>query len=85
MSLNIKNERVHALAREAARRTGRSQTSVIEDALLRLLADLEGPQELDRRRASSEAIAHAFRARLSETDLQQLTADTLYDERGLPA
>ncbi|WP_370289028.1 type II toxin-antitoxin system VapB family antitoxin [Nocardioides sp.] len=40
MSLNIKNERVHALAREAARITGKSQTSVIEEALVRLLADL---------------------------------------------
>ena len=33
MSLNIKNERVHALAREAARITGKSQTGVIEEAL----------------------------------------------------
>ena len=33
MSLNIKNERVHELAREAARRTGMNQTSVIEAAL----------------------------------------------------
>ena len=41
MSLNIKNERVHELAREAARRTGKSQTRVIEEALEKLLADLE--------------------------------------------
>lgn len=39
MGLNIKNERVHALAREAARLTGQSQTSAIEEALTRLLAD----------------------------------------------
>ncbi|WP_151526721.1 type II toxin-antitoxin system VapB family antitoxin [Serinicoccus kebangsaanensis] len=38
MGLNIKNERVHRLAREAARLTGQSQTSVIEEALTRLLA-----------------------------------------------
>ncbi|GAA6527743.1 type II toxin-antitoxin system VapB family antitoxin [Intrasporangium sp. DVR] len=38
MSLNIKNERVHALAREAARVTGKSQTSAIEEALELLLA-----------------------------------------------
>ncbi|MGH3425128.1 MAG: type II toxin-antitoxin system VapB family antitoxin, partial [Nocardioidaceae bacterium] len=37
MSLNIKNERVHDLAREAAQRTGRTQTSVIEEALAQLL------------------------------------------------
>ncbi|WP_083190675.1 type II toxin-antitoxin system VapB family antitoxin [Serinicoccus hydrothermalis] len=29
MSLNIKSERVHALAREAARVTGRSQTGAV--------------------------------------------------------
>lgn len=39
MGLNIKNERVHALARQAARVTGRSQTSAIELALERLLAE----------------------------------------------
>lgn len=38
MSLNIKNERVHYLAREAARVTGKSQTGAIQEALERLLA-----------------------------------------------
>ena len=37
MGLNIENERVHALAREAARVTGKSQTSAIEEALVLLL------------------------------------------------
>lgn len=37
MGLNIKNQRVHDLAREAARITGKSQTSAIEEALERLL------------------------------------------------
>lgn len=37
MSLNIKNERVHALARKAAEVTGRSQTSAVELALEQLL------------------------------------------------
>lgn len=39
MALNIKNERVHALAREAARMTGGSQTSAIEQALELLLRE----------------------------------------------
>lgn len=39
MSLNIKNERVHALVREAARITGKSQTSVVEAALESYLAE----------------------------------------------
>ena len=85
MSLNIKNERVHALAREASRRTGKSQTSVIEEALTRLLADLDEPNARDQRRASAERIADAFEARLSEADRQRLNTDDLYDDRGLPA
>ncbi len=37
MGLNIKNEHVHDLARQAARVTGKSQTAAIEEALERLL------------------------------------------------
>lgn len=37
MSLNIKNERVHDLARKAAEVTGRSQTGAVELALEELL------------------------------------------------
>lgn len=77
MALNIKNERVHALAREVARRTGRTQTSAIELALEKLLADLGD--------ASSDA---ARRRRIEH--VQYLAADVsldvedLYDEAGLP-
>lgn len=83
MSLNIKNERVHALAREAARRTGQSQTSVIEEALTRLL------EQVSERRADTgidraQAIAADFEHRLSATDRRRLTTDDIYDEHGLP-
>ncbi|WP_185981635.1 type II toxin-antitoxin system VapB family antitoxin [Skermania sp. ID1734] len=87
MSLNIKNERVHALAREAARRMGRSQTSVIEEALARLLAELDereaggGP---DRTRRVG-AILEDIDARLTDADRAALGADDLYDESGMPA
>ena len=37
MSLNIKNERVHELARQAAKATGRTQTGAVELALEELL------------------------------------------------
>ncbi len=90
MSLNIKNERVHALAREAARLTGRSQTSVIEEALVRLLADYGvDPIEADRRRRID--MANAISLRWQERprvpgDDRILTEDDLYDpETGLPA
>lgn len=39
MSLNIKNERVHELAREAAQVLGTTQTSAIEEALRLLLRE----------------------------------------------
>ncbi len=71
MGLNIKNEHVHALAREAARRTGRSQTSAIEAALTRLLADLDavdGPDSAQR----ALRIAADFERRLSDDERAQL-------------
>jgi antitoxin VapB len=51
MSINIKNPRVHELARRAAALTGQSQTSVIEAALVRFLDDLEGEEGPNRPRA----------------------------------
>lgn len=77
MGLNIKNDRVHDLAREAARRTGRNQTSAIELALERLLADL--------RRESTDAarvdLIHSMQRAAANADLD---TGFLYDEDGLP-
>lgn len=84
MSLNIKNERVHRLAREAARRSGKSQTSVIEEALERYLAALSTPDEARRDRL--HALMADIRASVTDEDraaLQQ-TMDEMYDENGLP-
>lgn len=51
MGLNIKNERVHDLAREAARVTGRTQTGAIEAALELLLAEYDAdPARVERAR-----------------------------------
>ena len=41
MSLNIKDERIHDLVREAASRTGLSQTRVVEKAITDLLGKLD--------------------------------------------
>lgn len=86
MSLNIKNEHVHELAREAARRTGKSQTSVIEEALEKFLADLDySPEAIEARTADLLAIAADFRSRLTPGDRERMTTDGLYDdETGLP-
>ncbi len=89
MSLNIKNERVHALAREAARVTGKSQTSVIEEALVRLLRDYGAdPAEAERKRTVARVmeIAKEMRAESDALGLGPLSTDWLYDpETGLPA
>jgi antitoxin VapB len=76
VSLNIKNERVHAMAREAAERLGTTQTGAIEEALRRLLA-----QGTETRRARIDVILADMRARIGEAPLD---TDELYDEGGLP-
>jgi antitoxin VapB len=87
MSLNIKNERVHALAREAARRTGATQTSVIEQALEQLLASLDDHAGDEARRRRLAALMAEIRAETTEQDLAEVqrTMDQMYDEHGLPA
>lgn len=76
MSLNIKNPRVHDLARQAAARTGMSQTSVIELALERLLSSLpSADDELDR-------LIRDLQIHIAQGG--PLRTDDLYDERGLP-
>lgn len=88
MALNIKNERVHTLARQAADRTGLSQTSVIEQALERLLADLgEDRDGCDARGQAVRRLVDEFRAGLTAQQRQNIQEDlrTLYDQDGLPA
>jgi antitoxin VapB len=84
MGLNIKNERVHELAREAASRTGLSQTSVIETALLQYLRSLDDDKDAKRRRV--DEILAMFDARLTDEDRAAMgrDLDDLYDEAGLP-
>ena len=88
MSLNIKNERVHALAREAARITGKSQTSVIEEALVRLLRDYGAdPAEARKVERTDDILraAAAFRDELARPPGPPLRIEDLYDdETGLP-
>ena len=87
MGLNIKSERVHDLAREAARVTGGTMTSAIEEALILLLCERGvDPDEADRarRRAKIMEISDRFRAAPVPTTAPRSTED-LYDEvTGLP-
>lgn len=85
MSLNIKNERVHELAREAARRTGKTQTSVIEEALERLLAELDRASADELRRKRVDYLLADMHARITDEDRATMSTDVLYDkETGLP-
>ena len=88
MSLNIKNERVHGLARAAAELTGKSQTAVIEEALqgyLDRLAEID--QREVRRRRLDIVFAEIDRARITDEDRAEThrIMGSLYDpETGLP-
>ena len=83
MSLNIKSEEAHRLARELARLTSKSMTTAVTEALR---------EHLDRlRRAESAGLADRLlaigrdcAARLKEPYRSADHGDLLYDERGLP-
>ena len=83
MSLNIKSEQAHRLARELARLTGESVTAAVTVAVR---------ERLDRvRREQASGLAERLLAigkdcagRLKEPFRSADHADLLYDERGLP-
>ncbi len=85
MGLNIKKEQVHALAREAAARTGMSQTSVIEAALEQYLGRLSGPADDAERRRRVAEVLEDVDDRMTPDLRAALTTDDLYDDSGLPA
>ena len=79
MSLNIKNEETHRLARELAQLTGETMTGAITVALRERL---EREKRLRRMRAISKRVAKLPR-RPGPSAVEH--GDFLYDERGLPA
>jgi len=87
MGLNIKNERVCRLAREAAERTGQTQAGAIESALEHYLAGLLAAASP----ANTDQVATTF-ARLdavmaaADREAIRTGLEDLYDEAtGLPA
>jgi len=86
MSLNIKNETTHELVRQLAALTGQSQTSAVEDAVRRRLAELEQQRsdaELERRRRIREVIRRAQQIPATGRTTEEIM-DELYDETGMP-
>lgn len=86
MSLNIKNERVHELAREAARLTGKSQTAVIAEALEKYVAEVSGVGERAARRHRLDVVFAEIQATVTDADraATKKVMDEMYDENGLP-
>lgn len=86
MGLNIKNERVCELAKQAAAATGRTQTSAIEAALEEFLARHRAAGAEEELSHRIDEIISDLQRRWQATDTPQaLTTDDLYDENGLPA
>ena len=81
MSLNIKSERVHELARALSQATGKPMTAVIEEALQEKLVRVERESQLPARIAWIEASLKEL-----GPPAPGLTSDhsDLYDEDGLP-
>ncbi|MGO4834685.1 type II toxin-antitoxin system VapB family antitoxin [Rhizobiaceae sp. 2RAB30] len=81
MSLNIKNDEVHRLAREVAQHTGESLTSAVLTSLQERLARLKKESDFDLRKARIKEIL-----RRSGPTAPGVTSDhsDLYDEFGLP-
>lgn len=81
MGLNIKNERVCELARQASERTGLSQTAVIGEALTAYLAAL--PDERVERLARIRDLLAEFDAITTPADIEAMreTAAHLYDDQ----
>ena len=83
MSLNIKDERAHQLARELAKLTGESLTTAVTAAIQERLERIrrQNDRELTSRLL---AIGRDAAAHLKEPHRLADHADLLYDERGLP-
>jgi len=84
MSMNIKSEEAHRLARELADLTGESQTAAITVALRERLERLQAERPADLA-ARLLAIGRDCAAHLPEPYRSIDHADLLYDEHGLPA
>lgn len=88
MGLNIKNERVHQLARQAAALTGTSQTGAIEQALeLYLRAHGTDPDAVRTARKIDvvRGLVRQYASVPGDEDREVVTVEDLYDEStGLP-
>ena len=83
MSLNIKNEETHRLARELAALTGESVTTAVTEAVRERLERLQN-DHVDDLADRLLQIGKDCAVHLKEPFRSIDHADLLYDERGLP-
>jgi antitoxin VapB len=83
MSLNIKDEKTHRMARELARATGESMTAAVSEAIRERLERVRGSS----RKSMAERLMELGRdcaGRLKEPYKSMDVDELLYDENGLP-
>ena len=84
MSLNIKNEQTHQLARELAQLTGETMTAAITIALREKLGRERHERSVEARIQKLRAIHKRCRSMLKDGPSAVEHGDFLYDESGLP-
>jgi antitoxin VapB len=84
MSLNIKNEETHRLARELAHLTGETVTGAITVALRERLEREKRERSVESRIKKMRAIRKRCRVLLKDGPSAVEHGDFLYDEDGLP-
>ena len=84
MSLNIKNEETHYLARELAQLTGETMTGAITVALRERLERERRERSFEARIQKLRAIRKRCRSLLRDGPSAIEHGDFLYDENGLP-
>jgi antitoxin VapB len=86
MSLNIKSEEAHRLARELAARTGETMTEAVTAALRERLDRLESAStSADERFERLRAISLRAAPLMKDLPPSSEAGAFLYDDRGLPA
>lgn len=83
MSLNIKDEKTHRMARELARATGESMTAAVSEAIRERLERVRGSSRLSMAERLME-LGRDCAARLKESYKSMDVDELLYDENGLP-
>ena len=82
MSLNIKNERTHALVRELATLRGVNQTDAVTEAVEHRIAELRADTRVDRKAERILQLAREIRELAPEGFMDH--NDLYDDETGLP-